>query len=357
MDTRIFWRECRSLSKAGFEVYVAAHHVPVERFDRVRFVELPASLTRFKLLTQPYRAVAFLRKLNGDIYHFHDPDLLLVAGLISKSGKITIYDCHEWYHEVFPYKGYHPLLTKAIRFAHNVIEKQVLRNLSAVITPTDELAAVYGGKAKITAPILNLPPLELPEGDFPDDIRQEYDLIHVGTLSKPRLSFMLDVVRELHSRGCKATLLLLGVSTELKDWIQGQDDIAGFVTGMERVPGNQVPRILRTARIGLNYHPYQPRFMVAIPMKLFEYMRYGLPFVSSALPPLKRLLGETGCGILVDNNDVMGFADAILSLLNNEQLLSTMGKHCEELVHNTFNWEAEASKLIKLYSILVKDGM
>ena len=66
---------------------------PVERFDRVRFVELPASLTRFKLLTQPYRAVAFLRKLNGDIYHFHDPDLLLVAGLISKSGKITIYDC------------------------------------------------------------------------------------------------------------------------------------------------------------------------------------------------------------------------------------------------------------------------
>ena len=62
-------------------------------------------------------------------------------------------------HEVFPYKGYHPLLTKAIRFAHNVIEK--LRNLSAVITPTDELAAVYGGKAKITAPILNLPPLEL----------------------------------------------------------------------------------------------------------------------------------------------------------------------------------------------------
>lgn len=357
MDTRIFWRECRSLRKAGFDVSIAAHAVPSQCFDGVCFVELPKPFTRLVLLIQPRRAARFLTELGGDIYHFHDPDLLPVAGLMSKNDKITIYDCHEWYPEVFPYKGYHPVATKAIQFAYNLVEKRVIPNLSAVITPTDELAAVYEGKARITVPIVNYAPLDLHVNDLPENIRKKYDLIHVGTLSKPRLSFMLNIVRELHRRGRESTLLLLGIPAELQAWISSQSDVADFVTGLDRIPGDQVPRVLHTARVGLSYHPYQPRFMVAIPMKVFEYMRYGLPFVSSALPPLKRILGETASGILVDSNDVMAFADAILALLDDEQALAAMGKHGKECVEHMYNWEAESIRLIELYDMLAKDHM
>jgi len=353
MDTRIFWRECRSLSRAEFDVHIVAHDVPCQYFDGVHFVELPERFTRLSLLTQPYRAAAFLAELEGDIYHFHDPDLLPVAGLMSRRDKVTIYDCHEWYHEVFPYKGYTRVVTKVVQFAYSVVEKQVLPNLGAIVTPTKELAAVYEGKAKMTAPIVNFAPLDLHEGDDPENIRQEYDLIHVGTLSKPRLSFMLDIVRELHRRGRESTLLLLGISAELQAWIESQSDVADFVTGVERIPGEQVPRVLRTARIGLNYHPYQPRFMVAIPMKVFEYMRYGLPFVSSALPPLQRILGDTDAGILVESNDVTAFADAISTLLDDEKALAAMGDHGQECVEHACNWEAESSKLIDLYNMLM----
>lgn len=357
MDTRIFWRECRSLSRAGFEVSIVAHDIPCECSDGVCFVEMPKQFTRLALLTQPYRVAGFLTRLEGDIYHFHDPDLLLVAGLMSRRDKVTIYDCHEWYHEVFPYKGYFPAATKAVQRAYDVVEKRVIPNLDAVITPTDELAAIYEGKAKRTVPIVNFAPLDLYEGDSSENIRWEYDLIHVGTLSKPRLSFMLDIVRELHFRGREPTLLLVGIPTELQDWIRSQDDVADFVTGMDRIPGDKVPRVLRTARIGLNYHPYQPRFMVAIPMKVFEYMRYGLPFVSSALPPLKRILGKTASGILVDSNDVIAFADAILALLDDEQALAAMGEHGKECVEHMYNWETESTKLIELYDMLVSECM
>jgi glycosyltransferase involved in cell wall biosynthesis len=357
MDTRIFWRECRSLSRAGFEVCIVAHDIPSECFDGVRFVELPEQFTRLSILAQPYRTAAFLAKLEGDIYHFHDPDLLPVAGLMSRRDKVTIYDCHEWYHEVFPHKGYPHMVTKTIQFAYNLVEKHVVPSLSAVVTPTEELAAVYQGKAKMTVPIVNFAPLDLHEGDYTGNIRQEHDLIHVGTLSRPRLSFMLDIIRELHHRGREATLLLLGISDELQTWIESQSDVADFVTGMARIPGDQVPKVLRTARIGLNYHPYQPRFMVAIPMKVFEYMRYGLPFVSSALPPLKKILGDTDTGVLVESNDVTAFADAISTLMDDEQALATMGKHGQECVRCMYNWETESVKLIELYNMLVSEYM
>jgi len=355
MDTRIFWRECRSLSRAGFEVCIVAHDIPGECFDGVRFVELPEQFTRISVLTQPYRIAAFLANLEGDIYHFHDPDLLPVAGLMSRRDKVTIYDCHEWYHEVFPHKGYPPMATKAIQFTYDVVEKHVVPSLSAVVTPTKELAAIYRGKARMTVPIVNFAPLDLDQGDSLENIRQEHDLIHVGTLSKPRLSFMLDIARQLHSRGREATLLLLGISDELQTWVESQNDVHDFVMGMSRIPGDQVPRVLRTAKIGLNYHPYQPRFMVAIPMKVFEYMRYGLPFVSSALPPLRRILDGTDTGILVESNDVSAFADAISTLLDDEQALASMGRHGQECVRRVYNWETESVKLTELYNILVRE--
>jgi len=353
MDTRIFWRECRSLSKAGYEVYIVAHDVPSEACEGVQFVDLPPQFTRRALLTRPDRAAGFFAKLNGDVYHFHDPDLLPVAGLMGRKEQIVIYDCHEWYYESFPYKGYPQIITKVVRLGYRLVERNTIHNLSAIITPSEELATVYKDRAKLVVPLRNFAPIDLFTGGIPDRERQEYDLIHVGVLSRPRLSFMLDVIREVHRRGRQLTLLLLGVSLELRAWIDEQSDVAAYVTSLDRVPVDQVPTIMHSARIGLNYHPYQTRLMVAIPIKVFEYMGCGLPFVSSALPPLKSILGDKGAGILVESNEIEAFADAILALLDNRQLRAKMGKRGRECVEQMYNWEAESAKLVELYEMLL----
>jgi glycosyltransferase involved in cell wall biosynthesis len=71
------------------------------------------------------------------------------------------------------------------------------------------------------------------------------------------------------------------------------------------------------------------------------------------LPPLKRILGDKGAGILVESNEIEAFADAILALLDNRQLRAKMGKHGRECVEQMYNWEAESAKLVELYEMLL----
>ena len=93
-DVRVFERECRSLSTLpGISVVLAGpglmppgtsvHHYglknrPVGRFQRFS--------------SAPLRAMHALRIIDPDIIHFHDPELLPVAVMQAKLGKVVIWE-------------------------------------------------------------------------------------------------------------------------------------------------------------------------------------------------------------------------------------------------------------------------
>jgi len=351
-DGRIFYRECRSLQGAGWDVRIVAHGVPLQPKDGIGFVEFPKSFSRVAVLMKPHTIVRFLDDLEADVYHFHDPDLLLVAGLLAGRRKKIVYDCHEWYQKVFPYKGYSPLVASAAAAGLSLIEMLVMPRLSALIAPTDELAALYAKRTKRVYSIRNFAPLEGWELSKDKGNPKRYDLIHVGTVSLDRLNFMLDIVRTAKRLGREITLCLLGVSTGIKQHVDRDDALKGLVEAIERVPETKVPEFLSKARIGFNYHPYQSRFIVAIPMKVFEYMRHGLPFVSTALPPLKKLLEDSGAGVLIEENTVNAFIKVIGEILRNGEMMAQMGNKGTRLVRERYNWEAESIKLVTLYESL-----
>src|SRR5438445_4359891 len=85
-DVRIFAKECRSLAAAGYAVDLVApgdiggvldgvrlHGVPVPRGGRL------GRMTR--TVRDVYRAA---RRLDADLYHVHDPELLPVALLLRR---------------------------------------------------------------------------------------------------------------------------------------------------------------------------------------------------------------------------------------------------------------------------------
>lgn len=83
-DTRIFHKEAKSLAKAGYDVTPIAQHDKEEVVDGIRIVPLPKAKDRIVRMTktvwQTYRK-AF--KIDADIYHFHDPELIPI-GLMLK---------------------------------------------------------------------------------------------------------------------------------------------------------------------------------------------------------------------------------------------------------------------------------
>jgi glycosyltransferase involved in cell wall biosynthesis len=87
-------------------------------------------------------------------------------------------------------------------------------------------------------------------------------------------------------------------------------------------------------------------------MKLFEYMRAGIPSVVSDFPAWRRIVEETGCGVLVNPLDPENIATAIRRLLENPAEAEEMGKRGREASMRRFNWASEKSKLLQLYDRL-----
>ena len=95
-DGRIFQKECTSLAKAGYDVYLVERGESREK-NGVHIVgvgEIPSS--RRKRMTQGAKRVYEAAKaLDADIYHFHDPELLPFGLKLKKLGKKVIFDSHE----------------------------------------------------------------------------------------------------------------------------------------------------------------------------------------------------------------------------------------------------------------------
>ena len=134
-DARIFHKECSSLSNAGYDVTLVAPGVSREQ-NNVHVIgcgEKPKGRIQ--------RATSFAKKIidtalsqNCDVYHLHDPELLLYALRIKKHGKKVIFDSHEDY---FFEKEYLP---KPIR---KIVSKGYLAYESYVISRIDGLICCY----------------------------------------------------------------------------------------------------------------------------------------------------------------------------------------------------------------------
>ena len=82
-DTRIFFKECLSLVEAGYQVTLIAPHTHDETVQGVRILALPSSSNRMSRMTlRVWRVYQLAKKLNADLYHFHDPELIPLGMLL-----------------------------------------------------------------------------------------------------------------------------------------------------------------------------------------------------------------------------------------------------------------------------------
>jgi len=141
-DPRIFHKECRSLARAGFDVTVIGTNWQSGERDRVRVRSVRGEASRLARMTRTvWRIYRDAKKQRADVYHFHDPELILVGLLLKVSGKNVIYDIHEDMPKEILSKRYLPSWSRElVSWAVGKLEGAASGQFSALVVVTPSIA-------------------------------------------------------------------------------------------------------------------------------------------------------------------------------------------------------------------------
>lgn len=385
-DARILHKQCRTLAEAEFETHLIAPGPPPAELFGVRFhaltdteargagVEHESASSTCRLapsLSGRGNRIAHGRGLPGrlrhvrrwfeeiesivgqiepDIVHVHDPLLLRLAKrLRGRSPARLVYDAHEDHARQIRSLSHLPWLRRQVQaLLYGWLERTAPRFIDLFITATPGIANQY--PAARTIVVRNLPRL----GKFPPAESNVHSnrFVYVGGLTRSRgLIEMIEAIAQVRSDA--ATLVLAGRF----DNSQTQR-LAESRPGWSRVeyrgwvPHAQVPGLLREAAAGMVVLHPKPNYVDAWPVKLFEYMAAGLPFIASDFAPWRAMLGEARCGVFVDPLDVRAIADSMNRLLSQRDEAAATGRAGRELIERELNWERESARLIEGYETL-----
>ena len=355
-DIRIFMKECRTLAAFGYDVHLIVQNPPVSQKEGVKFWSLDIDLSagKFKQFCQRYTQICKIAwQLNANIYHFHDPELILLGLFLKLKGAYVIYDVHEDApREAISLNKKMPIWGYTKYFVFWLLETFAKRLLDAFVCVTPSIKSKFPTKKSWL--IQNFPLVEeiqayrQPLIDYPE---RHHKLIYVGGISEIRGIYeTIEALSQLpDDTDCQ--LLLLGKFSPLSLRFDLEKH-----NGWRRVEymgwcdRNNMIQHMRLVRAGLVlFHP-EVDHREAIPNKLFEYMAAGLPIIASDFPKWQQIIHELNCGLVVNPLDPMAIVSAIQYILDHPKVAQTMGENGRNAVIEKFNWSNEARNLLKLYN-------
>jgi glycosyltransferase involved in cell wall biosynthesis len=352
-DTRIFVKECKSLSSAGHNVVLVIADGKGD-FDKdgISICDVGSPKGRLSRFTKTaWKVYRKALSVDADVYHFHDPELMPFAYLLKKHGKCVIYDVHEDLPRQMLTKPYlNQQVRKVLSFLIEKTENFFAKKYDAIVTVTAHISNRFSKLNPEVCILFNYPFVnEIP--DLQPWGERKNEICYVGSISKVRgVEELVGALKEIDVR-----LNLAGKfnSQELEVKVQSKlgwkkVNFLGFLSREEIVD------VLNTSKVGMvNLHP-TINYVDALPVKLFEYMLAGIPVIASNIPLWKEIVDKEKCGVVVNPFDEEEITNKISELIANDSLSEQMGKNGREAVLKKYNWELEEKKLLNLYDKLVQ---
>jgi glycosyltransferase involved in cell wall biosynthesis len=353
-DIRIFQKECLSLSKEGYDVtLIVADGKGNEILNHIKIIDVasyPASSRLVRIFKFPDMVYEAALKLDADVYHFHDPELIPVGLKLKKAGKIVIYDIHEDLPRQTLTKDYIPKLFRIpLAAVLEFYENRSVKKFNAIATATPFINKRFLILNHKSVNINNFPiisELELTNGSN----EKENAICYVGGISRLRGVKQLIEATEL----ANVKLYLAGSFSE-PDFELEVKQLTSWKNVIEcgQLNREQVALVMAKCICGVVTFLSAPNHYNAQPNKMFEYMSASLPVLCSDFPLWRQIVEDNGCGICVDPANPASIAGGIKRIKDDENLMVEMGKNGQMAVMQKYNWEAESKKLFYLYNSLI----
>lgn len=354
-DIRIFHKECRTLSRAGYEVVLIAPHDRDQIVEgiRVRAVRKPKS-RRERMTHTAWEIIKAALKEDADLYQFHDPELLPWAKLLQVLGKKVVFDMHENYPKTMLTKPWvHPKLRRFLFRLYGIAEYLLLMKTPVIYVENSYPKYSHLGPF---ATVQNMPMIN--EMTHIRETKYSIPTIgYIGCVSSERGTLtILKSLQMLKERGITVHWECIGDldnnhEVDVLRFIQ-QHHLEGI-----RIRGYLPPiegwRIISRCHVGVAVLLPLANYVESYPTKMFEYMALGLPILVSNFPLYREVVERYRCGLTVDPEKPEELANAIRWFLQYPEESEKMGLRGMEATMSVFKWETEAKKLLGLYESLL----
>ncbi|MEQ8523963.1 glycosyltransferase family 4 protein [Gracilimonas sp.] len=348
-DARVFYKISSSLAERGYDVDLIIQAEKDFKKNGVSVKSIPLAKTKVHRLfvTLPSLIIKAIDYPKNTIFHFHDPELIVVGLFLKLVGYKVIYDVHEDVPLDVLTKHWIPFwlrnkLSKSIK----KIEEFSAKRFDAVITVVPSITERFDNTKVVE--IRNYPDYEdYSEQVLQQDASEKY-VVYIGDLTSRRgIPGMVEAMEYLDDEvtfklaGTFSEDGLLGKLKKKKGWRNTEH--------MGWICQEEAGTLLRGAIAGLLTLEKVPSHMGSLPVKLFEYMMAGIPVISSDVPLWKEIINENSCGIIVDHANPEEIAEAINYLLANPDKAKKMGQNGMKAIKEKYNWQKEKEKLLQLY--------
>lgn len=352
-DPRIRGKQLAEVLAVGWRATLVTGDLTATGHDGVTVIAVaPGNRRRLRriLVTAP-RAIIRAWRLDADLYHLHDPELLPWAWLLLVKRRPVVYDIHEDYLTSLRQKKYLPGILRplAARVA-GAVECWAARLFYPIIAEK-----YYARRFPSALPVLNYPRLSL-LACGPAFNPQANRVLYTGNLSLDRGALQLArlVRRRPDFTVCSVGHCPPALAAAMR--LEAGDAASSLrLTGVGcYIPFKEIMAVYRSQDwlAGLALFPDTPHYREKELTKFFEYMAAGLPIVASDFPGWRKLIVNNGVGLCVDPEDPEAVGKALDWLREHPEAAFAMGRKGRELVQSMYNWEREGQKLIKFYQEL-----
>ena len=352
-DVRIFHKMCVSLAlQNDIEVHLV---VPNAENEFVKGVQIHSFEAKYEKRSTRIRkagkiALDMAIKIQADIYHLHDPELLFIAKKLKKSTRSkVVFDSHEDVPKQLLDKIWiPPLQRKLVSFFYAKYEKRICKKLDGIISVTPIICQRFRQFHPKVEMIANFPD----KNEFPKVNKNgafTKVIAYVGGIFKTR--GIIELVKAINDLNVKLILAGEFESEVLKKQVKS---LKGWekVEYLGSVDRTTIVEVLHQSEIGIvTLHPTQS-YLESYPIKMFEYMATSNAILASDFPLWKELMEPHNCAEWVDPLDVEKIQEVLSRMLNNPEKTREQGANGYRAVQEAYNWELELKKLIAFYHVV-----
>ena len=350
-DTRIFWKECVSLSKL-YEVCLIAANTTDKNIHGIPIFNVDLPKGRFRRQKCLGKVLDKMIEVDADIYHFHDPELMRIGLKIKKRGKKIIFDSHEDIPNQILDKQYIPkIFRKPISFFYSLYEENKLKHYDALITVTPSIVDRLKKINPQTYMVTNYPVLT----EYKNK-RSYWGGDKVCFAGGVCAQYMHEnIIRALEKTN--AHYILAGIVypgylepiKKLKCW--NRVDYRGILRH------DEVYKIFDESVAGIVLIDYTPNVgyhqgTLGV-LKMFEYMMAGIPVIATDFVLWKEIVEGYDCGICVNPHNINAISDAINFFVNNPEIAKEKGRNGRKAVEQLYNWSSQEKILFEIYQKLL----